>query len=206
MRSAHSATKQSSTTPLPGQEIPGELTINDAIRVPSPTLERIEPHRDPKFGFSVVGLEGGTRVVRPEPETGTWDFWRLDGAPCTPEAAAGAIWSGGATISDPDAAERALGWLQEHARLRGAEQDRYRAPLTAQSAKWRADALAALDTRRVAALPSGEALLTPSEVCDLLRISARTLDRLQGQSLPAPVMIGGQRRFKLSALEALLKS
>lgn len=44
------------------------------------------------------------------------------------------------------------------------------------------------------------ALLTPEQVCEILQVSPRTLDRISGQSIPAPLRIGGQRRWNAVAL------
>lgn len=48
------------------------------------------------------------------------------------------------------------------------------------------------------------ALLTADEVASILRVSTRTVDRIAGTSIPAPLRVGGQRRWRADALAAFL--
>lgn len=47
-------------------------------------------------------------------------------------------------------------------------------------------------------------LLTPEQVCAILQVSPRTLDRIAGQTIPPPLRIGGQRRWDAVGLARFL--
>ncbi|MCA9259658.1 MAG: helix-turn-helix domain-containing protein [Planctomycetales bacterium] len=52
-----------------------------------------------------------------------------------------------------------------------------------------------------------EQLLTPIEVARHLRVSKRTVDRLVARgSLPSPICVGGQRRWRTSDIERWLSA
>ena len=47
-------------------------------------------------------------------------------------------------------------------------------------------------------------LLTPAQVCEVLQVSPRTLDRIEGRSIPRALRIGGQRRWNAAVLAEFL--
>ncbi len=127
-----------------------------------------------------------------------------------PEEAASLVASGDARVEDPSALRDAVMEFASAARLTPTERRRYLAVAGAESKRRKAEA-----HRRIAermGLVAGDdvdprvvpVLLTTEEVADLLRMSADSVRRADGQSLPKSIRVGGRRLFKSEAILAMI--
>jgi predicted DNA-binding transcriptional regulator AlpA len=144
---------------------------------------------------------------RPSPDGGTyWTLWRVDGEPIAPEDLVARIERGEVRIgSHRDAFLRAVNAFADHVGMFAEDRARYERPIGADADYERRVKVERLQS----AWEDGgdfatERFLTGEQVCELLQISESTLTRESGYSLPAPIRIGRQRRWRLTALLRML--
>lgn len=151
--------------------------------------------KPPKDGWSIFGLVRGAK--KPEP--------------ITPERAAELVRSGEATIEDVAEMRRAIAAFRARVRMPASEYALYSRPAQEMDNRRKREAHVAI-CERMGLTPGDDVdprvtpvLLTLEETADLLRVSTDTVRRQAGQSLPAPLRIGGRLLFRSEALLKMLE-